>query len=318
MGPVEAVNIEHLLNTFTSVHTNSEEAWGACSGFVARLSQHSPRLVTLGSKIEGLPDYHPSKPRCLFRLSDLFLEVGDYVESKRHLTHLLKLWRDRGDHYQIALTLLYLTKANEYLNLFKEAIRQTKEALETFEQLKDAERQAQSLSLLAVLFLQDNQSDIAEETGSRAITLLPGNSKEIIVYRCHQALGEIHRVKCNHEKAIECFKFSLKIATSHNWNREAFWVYFPLVLLFVDGGRFDDANAHLESAWLHAANNSVNSSLEMWLQSYVFFRQNRFEEARFECLRAVEALEKIGVTVYSKLCRGLLARIADKSNGGEC
>ena len=298
----EDVNIEHLLSIFTSIDASSERTWDACAGYIARLHHHKPRLITLGHNIEALPDCHPSKPQCLFRLSQLFLQVGNYVESKRLSTHLLKLWRDRGDLYQVALTLVCLSEVNWFMDLVGEGIQPAKEALEIFEQLKDTERQAQCLSLLALLFLRDGQADMAEETTSHAIALRPEKNKPI-VFQYHRVLGLVHRDKGDHEKAIEYFEVALGIAFSHNWHGEAFWAHYPLVMLLAEKGRFDDANASLEGAKLHAANNPINLAHAMALQGYVFYQQSRLEEALSEGLRAVEALEKLGASGEAKSYR---------------
>ena len=108
---LEDVNVEHLLDIFTSINGNSNDIWDACSIFVSHLYWHKPRLV-LGPKIEALPDDHLFKARYLRDLSWLFESVGNRVERKRLLTHALKLWREQENDYQIGLTLGYLSDAN--------------------------------------------------------------------------------------------------------------------------------------------------------------------------------------------------------------
>jgi len=68
----EDVNVEHILDIFTSIDTNSDLVWEACANSMKHLYWHKPRLVVLGPKIEELPDDHSSKPGCLFELSWLF------------------------------------------------------------------------------------------------------------------------------------------------------------------------------------------------------------------------------------------------------
>jgi tetratricopeptide (TPR) repeat protein len=245
----EDVNIEHLLNTFTSIKGSSESTWGACAGFIARLSEHKPRRVTLGS------------------------------------------------------TLVYVSEACWIMELLEEAIQHAREALGIFEQLKDTMRQAQCLSLLALSFLHDGQVDTAEGTASLAITLLPENTKRIILYRCHQVLGEIHRYKRDNKKAIEHLELALGIASSHNWHSEAFSIYHQLVSLFIAEGEFGNANARLERAKLHAVDNARNLAGVVQLQALIFFHQNRLAEARSEALCAVEAFEKIGAVMDAENCQ---------------
>ena len=299
----EDVNIEHLLSVFSSIDAGSERTWDACAGFIARLGEHKPRLVTLGQNIEGLPDSHPSKPQCSFRMSRLLYKVGNYLESRRLLTRIAKLWRDRGDLYQVALMLLYESDANRLVDCLVEGTQLAREALEIFEQLKDTERQAQCFSLLALLLLDDKQIDMAEETALRSISLLPEHSKPIIALMCHQALGTIYRGKDNREKAVEHLEVALRIASSRNWHGETCWVLDPLIMLFAKGGRFDDANAHLEQAKLHAVNNANNLARTVALQAYIFYYQGRFGEAESEALRAVEGLERIGATGNAEIWR---------------
>jgi hypothetical protein len=81
----EDVNVEHLLDIFTTIDPNSDSVWDACANFMQHLYWHKKRLTILQPKIEGLPDDHNSKPECLFELSRLFYSVGNRVESKRLL-----------------------------------------------------------------------------------------------------------------------------------------------------------------------------------------------------------------------------------------
>ena len=298
----EDVNIEHLLSIFTSVDPSSERTWDACAGFIARLSQHKPRLVTLGRNLEGLPDSHPSKPQCLFRLSELILEVGGYAESKRLTAHALKLWRDRGNIYQVTATLLKLSSVNGPLQLFEEGIQLAKEALEISRKLENTQLQIESLSTLAMLFLRDNQVAAAEESAFQAIVLLPENNRPITALVCYQTLGEVYRVKGNSEESIKHSKVALEIAPSRNWHREAFSIYSNLVGLFADAGRFDDANAHLERAKLYATNNAYSSARAIELQAHIFYRQGKIREATSEYLCAAKGF-KIGATMNAEHSR---------------
>jgi hypothetical protein len=99
----EDVNIEHLLDVFTSIDASSQNVWDVCAKFMDHLYWHKPRLVTLGPKVEALPDDHPSKPQCLLDLANSFFSVGNSVEYKRLVIHAVKLWRERGTTSQVAL-----------------------------------------------------------------------------------------------------------------------------------------------------------------------------------------------------------------------
>jgi len=87
----EDVNVEHLLDVFTTIDTNSDGIWVACINFMVHLHWNKKRLTILKPKIEGLPDDHHSKPECLFHLSRSFDSVGNFVERKRLLTRALNL-----------------------------------------------------------------------------------------------------------------------------------------------------------------------------------------------------------------------------------
>jgi len=101
----EDVNVEHLLDIFTSTDVDSKNPWDACGRFMVHLSWHKPRFVVLGPKIEALSDDHPSKAADACETSWFFHSVGNWVEYRRLLTYALKLWRGQGDDHQVAETL---------------------------------------------------------------------------------------------------------------------------------------------------------------------------------------------------------------------
>jgi len=310
----EDVNVEHLLNIFTSIDANSDGAWDACANFVKHLAWHKPRLTVLGSKIEGLADGHFYKPQCLFRLSQLFEVVGNQVERKRLLTHTLKLERERGDDYWVARALRNLSDANRLMGLQKEGIQLVEEALEIFQRLGETAEQAKCLIRLAFQFYEDEQLDAAEEAASRAINLLSGKGEQYTVCESHRVLGNIYRSKGKREKAIYHFEAALGIASSFNWHESLFWVHHDLAQVFSDEDGFDDAHAHIEQAESHAVDNAYKLGRAMELQANFWYKQRQFEEAKSEVLRAVNAYEKVGATRDVEYCRVLLQKIQQELN----
>jgi tetratricopeptide (TPR) repeat protein len=307
------VNVEHLLDVFTSIDANSDNIWDACVCFMEHLYWHKPRLVVLGLKIEGLSDSHPSKPSCMFELSRLFNSVGNYAERKRLLVHTLKLWRERGGDSWIALTLRSLASTNHRLLLHKEGIQQAEESLEISERLGDTYEQAQSLRQLARLLCSDNQLDAAEEAASRSIDLLPDNTEQFDVCQGHRVLGEIYRSKGEAEKAIEHYEAALGIADSFAWGHQQSRIFYSLAELFCDQGRLDGAHAHVERAKLHAAGDPYYLGRAMELQARFWYEQGRLEEARSEVSRAAGVYEKLGAAKELEGCRMLLRDIEEKT-----
>jgi len=92
----EDVNVEHLLDVFTTIDAGSDGVWEACTRFLVHLVWHMNRLTVLKPKIEGFPDGHRSKLGCLFALSQLFGLVGDHGEKKRLLDRALSSRGSRG------------------------------------------------------------------------------------------------------------------------------------------------------------------------------------------------------------------------------
>jgi tetratricopeptide (TPR) repeat protein len=306
----EDVNVEHLLDVFTSINPNSDNIWDTCTNFMRHLYWHKPRLVVLGPKLEGLPDSHPSKPECLSQLARLFDSVGNHAECKQLLVRTLKLWRERGDDVEAAKTLRLLANASEWLSLPKESIPQAKESLEIFERLNNVSEQAQSLQQLALLLHHDNQLNAAEAAASRSIGLL-SDSEQYLACQGHRVLGDIHHSKGETEKAINHYETALGIASSFNWHDQQFWIHYALAGLFYDQGRFDDAHARTERAKSHTVNDTYSLGCAMEMRAWIWYRQGRLEEAKSEALRAVDVYGKLGAVKDLENCRELLQEIED-------
>ena len=305
----EDVNVEHLVDVFTTVDANSNEVWDACCHFIDHLHAHKPRLVAMRPKIEGLPEDHHSKPECIFRLSKLFYAVGNHAQQKKLLDHALRLWRKRGDDYWVVQMLVPLADANRLLGLLEEGIEQAKEALEITKRFDDKPVRAVCWHQLALLLFDDDQLDAAEGAIAQALDILPGTGDQFRVCQLHRLLGRIHHAKGKIEKAISHQKTALGIATSSDWDNEQFWINLDLGELFLTESMFDDAHAHAESAKLHAVSNVYNMGRAMELKGKVWCGERKFEDAKAETLLAAEAFERAGATEYLERCRVSLKHI---------
>ena len=305
----EDVNVEHLLDVFTTIDGDSDSVWDACARFMRHLYWHKQRLTMLRPKIEELPDDHRCKPKCLYELSRLFSLVRNHVDCKRLLIHTLRLERERGNDYGVGQTLWCLSGANREMGLLREGTQLAIEALEIFERLGHTGGQIQSWTDLAWLLWQQKQLDAAEEAAFRAINLLPGKDEQFFVCKCQNILGNIYRSKGELEKAVHHFEAVLEIASSFDWHSDLFWGHFSLALLSLDGGRFDDGHAHLDRAMLYTANNAYNLGSAMVLRTSLWQKQHRLEEARSEVLRALDVFEKLGATQEIEGSRTLLQQI---------
>jgi len=313
----EDVNVEHLLNIFTTIDANSLEVWVVCSYFIHHLYWHKPRFTMLGQKIEGLPDDHPCKPLSLFRLARLFKAVGDFTGRKRALTYALELWRGQGNDHRIAQVLRDLAGANRSLGLHKEGIQCVEESLEIAERLSDTVTQTWCLKELAWLLHEDKQLDAAKEAAFRAIELPPEKDKESHFSDCHRILGNIYQSEGEAEKAIHHYETALEIASSFSWDSRLFWIHQNLTLVFLDQGRYDDANAQIEHAKSRVINKPYQLAIAMDLQAQIWYEQDRFEEAKSEVLRAADTLEKLGATERANATMDLLQRIEAAINKGK-
>ena len=305
----EDVNVEHLLDVFTSIDASSVEVWETCARFMSHLCWHKPRLVGLEPKIEGLTDGHSSKPDCLFWLSKLFGLVGNHVEEKRLLVRTLKLRRERGKDFEVAETLRFISDADRRLGLYKEGIERVEEALAIYERLNHITGQALSWRELALLLYDDEQLDAAEEAASQVINLPSDEGNQFRVCECHRILGNICHSRGEIEKAIIHFETALGIASTFNWRSHLFWINYCLAELFLSEKRFDDAHAHVERAKPHAINAPYDLGRAMELQARIWYKERKLEEAKSEALHAAGVYGRFGAAKDMEDCRELLRDI---------
>ena len=305
----EDVNIEHLLDVFTTIDANLDSVWAACSGFMNRLYWHKPRLVTLGPKIEALPDNRPAKAQCLWDLSRLFKLVGNHVERKRLLAHVLKLRRERGDSYAVALTLRDLSDVNRRMGLYEEGIQQAKEAYEIGEQLGDAATQAECLKKLASLLREDNQLDTAEEAAIHAIDLIGENGDKFLLCESHRVLGDIYDDKLEGEKAIHHFETASLIASSLDHTVGLFWIHYRMAQVYSGEGEFEDAQTHLDRARSYAADNMYLLAHAGQQQARLWGLQGVFQGASDQALKVIEVFESLGAANDAEATRKFLREI---------
>ena len=289
----EDVNVEHVLDIFSSIDPDSNSTWEACADFIRHLRWHKRRPIVLGSRIEELPDDHPSKPRCLVQLARILNSLGNFSESKRLRTLTIKLWRERGNDHEVAKTLKSLASVNLELDHEAEGISQAEEALEIYEKLDDRVGQADSLHRLALLHVGDGHVDAAEEAASRISLVRPSQAQ---LYNRHAILAQICSCKGETEAAIGHFTKALGIASSLFSQDKQAYVLRCLSHLLVDENRFDDAEVYLKQLKLHAVNDPLHLGVVMAMQATVLYSQDQFEEARSELSRAIDLYEKIGVS----------------------
>jgi tetratricopeptide (TPR) repeat protein len=309
-------NIEHLLDVFTSIDPSARGTWDACYHFTIHLYWHKPRRTILGPKIEALSDDHPSKPKCLSQLAQLFGQVGNNTEKKRLMTHTLELERRRGGGSQVAATLRRLSDANRLLRHSVEGRRQLEEALEIVERIGDTIEQAECLNKLAFLLIEDGQPDAAEKAASRAIDLVPEKGQEFLVCELHRVLGMVNQSKGEKEKALHHYETGLRIASPFNWHFALFWIHFRLAKLFGDGGELDDESAHIELAKSYAVDGGMQYHLgrATEMQAEAWYRQLRLEDAKLEALDALQIYEKLGLVEDVRACRHILQNVKLATN----
>ena len=296
----EDVNVERLLDVFTSIDADSEDVWDACDNFMKHLRWHKPRLVIFGPKIEALPDSHPSKLLCLSSLAALFAKVGNWAERKRILIQSLGLWRKGRDDCHIAVTLINLSDANRMLDFLEEAIRQAREALDIFGRLGQTRQQAHCLLVLASLLDEVEQLDAAEEAATRAMDLSENRNQ---LCECHGVLGHIQQSKGNIKEAVHHFEASLRIASSVNSRGELSETHLSLANLYIEQDKLNDAQTHIEHVKSLAQDDMLKLGSAVYYGARVLHKRKRFEEAKSEALHALAIFEELGATDLAERVR---------------
>ena len=312
----EDVNVEHLLDVFTSIDAESDAVWNVIIGFFIHLYWYKSRYTILGPKIEGLRDDHRFKPKCLVELSRLALSVGNFAEQKRLLICSLELQRKRGDELGVALTLRYLSTANRELGLHKEGIQQAREAVGIHERLGNAVGEAVGWHYLARLLHRDKQLDAAEEAAIRAIGLFPEKGKEFGLCQAHRSLGNIYISKGEGGKASDHLEIALGMACTFKWRDQLLWINDSLAQLSLGQGRFDDANAYIGQAKKYTAGSDYDLGRMMETQAVILCRQGKLDDANSEALGALKIFESLRASNGMTSCKNLLQEI-ERARAGE-
>ena len=168
--------------------------------------------------------------------------------------------------------------------------------------------QAACLICLADLFLDNGQSDAAEETITRSIHLVEKGA-EFPLCQSHLLLGDISVSQGKREKAIHHYNTAIGIASRFNWHNKLLSVHYSLANLFGDEDKFDDAHLHLEQARQYAMGNQYFLGRVMEAQAEMWYSQGRYEAGAAEVLRAIEIYEKLGAARDLEGCRDLLRNI---------
>jgi len=309
----EDVNVEHLLDIFTSADPDSNAVWNACAHFMDHLYWHKPRFIILGPKIKGLPDDHPSKPRCLFEFSYLFDSVGNYAESKRLVIRTSKLWREWGNALQATQTLTLLTRANWGLGQYKEGVSRAKAASEIYERFNNTAGRA------SLRYLAQSLSKVAQvgttEAASRIINLSMDKYTQAQACKYHHTLGYICSSRGEIDTAICHLRTALGIASSFNSQEKQASILRCLVHLLLKEGKLDDAQVHLECLKSDAVSNLVSLGLATVTQVCVWRREGRFKEAESEVSRVTGIYEKAGAPAdFLEFSKRFLQEVEEKIN----
>jgi hypothetical protein len=288
----EDLNVEHLLDIFTTIDPDSEGVWDACINFMRHLfgtKSDSPfcskrsrgSLMTIAPNLTACSSSHG----CFDRLED-------QAECKRLVTHTLKLWRERGDDNEVARVLWRLSDL--LISDSGEGRESAEEALEIYERLGNTVGQALCLINLTRLFLERGQLDLGEEaTSARSISSWGKANNTGSANLIEFSAGYIDSKGMS--KAIHHLELALGIATPSDWHDG---------VTVLDSLRprmpVSRAHAHLTTHKLTSNTQShtrsiahITMALVAEMQATVWYRQDRPEEAGREARRAAEIYDGV-------------------------
>ena len=310
----EDVNVEHLLDVFSTIDKMSGDVWDACGNFMKHLGMYKPRLVALGVRCEELPDDHRSKPECLIWHARLFAVFGNTVESKRLLTLTLKLWRERGNDRGVARALTSLCDINKAQGLYGEGVEQAREAVAIYQRLGDPVAAAHSLHSYTLVLAANDQPEAAKTTAREVTELHRILDNQFGVCRSLYILGKICLSKDEIGDAKKHFEEALEVASPSRWDDQLFLIHHALAWALFKQGNLDGAHVHIERAKSHAINDKHKLGHAMETRACFLHTQRRFEEAKSEALCSIDVFEKVGYTQGLKRCEGLLEKIKSAMN----
>ena len=199
-----------------------------------------------------------------------------------------------------------LSHANLSLGHYKEGIDQVRGALEICERLGGKVERAGFLDNLAALLKEDGQLDAGEEAVVESIKLLQEKGQEQQLYSSHTTLGQIYQVKGKREKAIYHYELALGIASTFHWRPYLSQIHALLAQLFLDEGRFEDADVRIKQAKSQALGNAHSLGSVVLLQALIWYGQRRFEDAAPEALHAQDIFGRLGNARCLEASRNIL------------
>ena len=113
------------------------------------------------------------------------------------------------------------------------------------------------------------------------------------------------------EKAIYHYELALGIASTFHWRPYLSQIHALLAQLFLDEGRFEDADVRIEQAKSQALGNAHSLGSVVLLQALIWYGQRRFEDAAPEALHAQDIFGRLGNARCLEASRNILRGIEE-------